>query len=206
VTAEVLWYLNRATGIVLLVTMTLTVVLGVLVRSHVRLPALPRFGVVGLHRNIGLLSALLLLAHVVTAVVDSYVDIGWTDVLVPFLAGYRPFAVGLGTLALDLVVLVVATSLLRSRLPLGLWQWVHRTSYLLWPMAFVHGLTAGTDLGSGWLLWLVLACAVVTAGAAAAALRSRRAVLPAQERAAAALTAATHALGTGRPVAVRRNG
>jgi methionine sulfoxide reductase heme-binding subunit len=206
VTAEILWYLNRATGIVLLVLMTLTVVLGVLVRRQGRLPGLPRFGVVGLHRNVALLSVLLLLLHVVTAVVDAYVDIGWLDVLVPFLAGYRPFAVGLGTLALDLLLLIVVTSLLRGRLPLGLWRWVHRTAYLLWPVAFVHGLTAGTDLGSGPLLWLVLACAGGTAWAAVTAVLGRRALPPAAERAGAAVDATTTSLGAGRPVAVYRNG
>jgi sulfoxide reductase heme-binding subunit YedZ len=205
-TAEALWYLNRSTGIVLLVTMTLTVVLGALVRRHGRLPGLPRFGVVGLHRNVALLSALLLLTHVATAVVDSYVDIAWVDVLVPFVSGYRPFAVGLGTLALDLLLLVVVTSLLRGRLPLGLWQWVHRTSYLLWPVSFAHGLTAGTDLGSGWLLGLVIGCAVVTAGAAAVALAGRRSVRPAAERAPTALSATSHSFRAGRPVAVYRNG
>jgi hypothetical protein len=34
----VLWYLNRSTGVVLLVTMTVTVVLGVLVHRHGRPP------------------------------------------------------------------------------------------------------------------------------------------------------------------------
>jgi methionine sulfoxide reductase heme-binding subunit len=206
VTGEVLWYLNRATGVVLLVLMTLVVVLGVLVRRHGRLPGLPRFGVAGLHRNVALLSALLLVAHVATAVVDSYVDVGPLDALVPFLAGYRPVAVGLGTLAVDLLVLVLATSLLRGRVPLPLWRAVHLTAYLMWPIAFVHGLTAGTDLGSGWLLALALGCAVVTAGAAVAAVHDRRSLGAAPERAAAAVADSTTSLRTGQPVGVFRNG
>jgi sulfoxide reductase heme-binding subunit YedZ len=206
VNAVVLWYLNRATGIVLLLLMTLTVVLGTLVRRHGRLPGLPRFAVAGLHRNVGLLSALLLVAHVVTAVVDSYVDIGVTDVLVPFRSGYLPVAIGLGTVALDLTVLIVVTSLLRDRLPRRLWKPVHLTSYLLWPVAFLHGLTAGTDLRSGWVLALVLTCAVATTGASAAALAARRAAPPPPERAPAAVTATFTALAAGTPVAVYRNG
>ena len=47
-TGAVLWYLNRATGITSLVLMTLTVVLGTLVRRHGRIPGLPRFAVQGL--------------------------------------------------------------------------------------------------------------------------------------------------------------
>ena len=160
-TGIALWYLNRATGITSLVLMTLTVVLGSLVRRHGRIPGLPRFAVQGLHRNVGLLSALLLVTHVGTAIVDSYVNIGVSSTFVPFVSGYRPFAIGLGTLAVDLLLLVVATSLLRNRLALWLWKAVHLTSYLLWPLAFVHGITAGTDLGGGWLLVLVLGCAAI---------------------------------------------
>jgi sulfoxide reductase heme-binding subunit YedZ len=205
VTVEVLWYLNRATGITSLVLMTLTVVLGSIVRRHGRVPGLPRFVVTGLHRNVALLSALLLVTHVVTAVVDSYVDIGVSDTVVPFTSGYRPLAIGLGTLAADLLLLVIVTSLLREHLPQRLWKAVHVTSYVLWPLAFVHGLTAGTDLGGGWLLAVVLACAAAATWSSIAALSSRRQPPPA-ERAAAALTATSDAFATGTPVGVFRNG
>jgi sulfoxide reductase heme-binding subunit YedZ len=206
VTGAVLWYLNRSTGIVALLLMTVTIVLGTVVRRHGRVPGLPRFAVTGLHRNVGLLSALLLATHVGTAVVDSYVDIGVTDTVVPFTAGYRPLAIGLGTLAADLMLLVIVTSLLRNRLPPRVWQGVHLTSYLLWPLAFVHGLTAGTDLGGGWLLALVLACAAAAAWCTVAALGARLQSPPPGERAPAALTVTSDALSTGSPVAVFRNG
>lgn len=205
-TGAVLWYLNRATGLTSLVLMTLTVVLGTVVRRHGRIPGLPRFAVQGLHRNVGLLSALLLVTHVGTAIVDSYVDIGASSAVVPFVSGYRPFAVGLGTLAVDLFLLVLATSLLRHRLPIRAWKAVHLTSYLLWPLAFVHGITAGTDLGGGWLLALVAGCAVAATWSSVAALVARRAAPPPAERASAALTATSDALATGTPVGVFRNG
>ncbi|MCW2582621.1 MAG: Ferric reductase domain protein transrane component domain protein, partial [Klenkia sp.] len=136
----VLWYLDRATGLVSLLLMTLTIVLGVAVQRQQRLPGLPRSGVVGLHRNVSLVSAVLLVVHVVSAVVDSSVGIGWLDTVVPFAAGYEPRWVGLGTLAIDLTGLVVVTSLLRGRLPVRVWRGVHWTSYALWPLAFLHGL------------------------------------------------------------------
>jgi sulfoxide reductase heme-binding subunit YedZ len=202
-TATWIWYLNRATGIVALVLMTLTLVLGVLVQRQRRLPGLPRFGVVTLHRNVSLLSALLLGVHIVSAVVDSYVSIDWLAVLLPFTSGWQPFAVGLGTLAVDLLVLIIATSLLRGRIPVRLWRGIHWTSYALWPLAFVHGLTAGTDLGSGWALGVALACAAA-AGAAAVVAWTGRSSRPA-DRAPAAVAATSSALARGAHVAVFRN-
>jgi len=196
------WYLNRATGIVALVLMTLTVVLGVLVRRQVRLPGLPRFGVVTLHRNVSLISALLLLTHVVSAVVDSYVSIGPIAAVVPFTSGWRPLAVGLGTLAVDLLLLIVVSSLVRARIPERLWRVVHWTSYLLWPLAFLHGLTAGTDMHATWVLGLALVCAGAVAASAAAAWTGRTRTA---ERAPAAVAATRSALSRGARVAVFRN-
>ena len=63
---------------------------------------LPRFVSQALHRNIALLSVLMLVAHVTTAVVDEYVDIRWWHALVPVGATYEPLWLGLGTLSLDL--------------------------------------------------------------------------------------------------------
>lgn len=201
----ILWYLNRATGLVSLLLMTVTIVLGVLVQRQARIPGLPRFGVLGLHRNVSLVSAALLVVHVVSAVVDGYVSIGWLDTLVPFVSGYDAFWVGLGTLAIDLTALVVLTSLLRGRLPVRAWRAVHGTSYALWPLAFAHGLGTGTDLGSGWALAGALGCGVAVAVASGVAIAGRITARPVLDRAPAALAAATTALAAGRPAAASRN-
>jgi sulfoxide reductase heme-binding subunit YedZ len=204
-TGPVLWYLNRATGMVALVLMTATIVLGAIVRRQAGLPGLPRFGVVRLHRNVGLLSALVLVGHVVTAVLDSYVDISASAVVVPFVSSYRPLAIGLGALALDLVLLVIVTSLLRDLLPRRLWAPVHMTSYALWPLAAVHGLTAASDLGGGWLVVLVLACAATTAGAFLTALGTRRPARTPTERAREAMAETTAAFAARRSPSRYRN-
>jgi sulfoxide reductase heme-binding subunit YedZ len=159
-----------------------------------------------MHRNVALLSALLVAGHVATAVVDSYVDIGAVSAVLPFTSGYRPIAVGLGALAVDLVLLVLVTSLLRDRLPRRLWAPVHLTSYALWPLAAVHGLTAASDLGGGWLLLLVLTCAAATAWASLAALATRRAARPPSERARDAMAESAAAFAAGRPSGRYRNG
>lgn len=198
-----LWYLDRATGIVSLVLMSAVVVLGVIVQRQGRLPGLPRFGAVLVHRNTALLSALLLAVHVFTAVIDNYVPIGGWASFVPFTSGWRPGAIALGTLAVDLMVLIIVTSLIRGRIPLRLWRPIHWTSYLMWPLAFFHGLTAGTDLGSGLALLVALLCAAAVGGAMAVAWFGRS--TQPQDRAPEALASTRSALARGSRVDVFRN-
>lgn len=197
------WYLDRATGIVSLVLMSAVVVLGVIVQRQGRLPGLPRFGAVLVHRNLALLSALLLAVHVFTAVVDTYVPIGGWAAFLPFTSHWRPTAIALGTLAVDLTVLIVLTSLIRGRIPVRLWRPIHWTAYAMWPLAFIHGLTAGTDLGSGLALLVALGCAAAVGGAVAVAWFGRS--TQPQDRAPEALASTRSALARGSRVDVFRN-
>ncbi|MEU4418878.1 ferric reductase-like transmembrane domain-containing protein [Nocardia salmonicida] len=166
-----LWFLNRATGLVLLVLLTLSVVLGVLALGGRPGRGLPRFAVQALHRNVALLAVLALTVHVVTAVLDTFVDIRWWHAFVPVGSAYEPLWVGLGTLALDVIVLVVLTSLLRARLRHRTWRVVHLGAWLAWALAVAHTVGVGTDLAEP-TAWAVLPTAVcVLAVAAAAAYR-----------------------------------
>ncbi|MGL5866553.1 MAG: ferric reductase-like transmembrane domain-containing protein [Dermatophilaceae bacterium] len=166
-TASVLWFANRGTGIVLLALMTMTTVFGVLATRRTTGPTWPRFVTQGLHRTLAGLTVLLLLVHAGSAVVDEYVDIRWWEMFVPIGSSYQPWWLGVGSLALDLVVLVMATSLFRSRLPHRLWSAVHLTAYAAWLAGLVHGIGIGTDSGRP---WLVAGYAVSGAAVAAAAL------------------------------------
>ncbi len=163
--SQVLWYLARGTGLVDLVLLTVTLVLGVGQLAKWAPAGWPRFVVGGLHRNAGLLSIAFLAAHVVTIVLDTYVHIGLWAVIVPFVAGYHPLTLGLGAIALDLVVAVVVTSLWRERVGYRTWRAVHWAAYAAWPLAVAHGLALGTDRSVAWvdLLNGVCVAAVVAA-------------------------------------------
>lgn len=162
-----LWYLNRSTGLVVLAMLTLSVVLGIASTGQGgRL--LPRFLGQAVHRSIALWSVVLLVMHVVTAVADSYVDIRWWQSFVPWWgASYLPLWLGLGTLALDVIALVVVTSLVRSRMRHRSWWLVHVLTYAAWAVAVAHGLGIGTDLRSpGWQRDTVWASVAVVGGLA----------------------------------------
>lgn len=162
-TSPLLWYLNRGTGVVLLVVFTATVVLGVLATGRSATPLWPRFVTQGLHRSLSALAVLMLTAHVVSAVVDQYVDIRWWQAIVPFGGTYKPLWLALGAVSLDLLALVVATSLARASVPHRVWFLVHLSTYAAWASAVVHGLFIGTDSAAGWMVSITVGCVAAVA-------------------------------------------
>lgn len=171
---QTLWFASRACGVVALALLTGTTVLGALHTGRAASAAWPRFVLHGLHRNLALLAVAFVAVHVATAIVDPYAGIRWIDAAVPFASSYHPFWTGLGAAALDLLAALVATSLVRTRLPLLLWQRLHRAAYGLWPVALAHGLgIGGGDSRLGWVRGIDVACAVAVAAAVVARLRAR---------------------------------
>lgn len=160
-----LWYISRGTGVVALLLLTFVVVLGVLTRQGRSLPGVPRFVVMGMHRNAALLALLLLVIHVATIVSDSYARVGWLDTVVPFVSDFRPLWIGLGTIALELLIAVIATSLIRGLLGRRTWRLVHWLVYAAWPISLAHGLGSGRDVGQVWMIALTVGC-IATACAA----------------------------------------
>jgi sulfoxide reductase heme-binding subunit YedZ len=160
-----LWYFGRGFGVSALVLFTVVVVLGVVTRAGRPLPGLPRVAVTTVHRTASLAALLFLGLHVGTLLLDPYSQLRLTDVVLPFLAHYRPLWQGLGTLALDLAVVLVVSSLLRHRIGLRAWRAVHWAAYACWPLAVAHAVGTGTDRGSGWLTLTVAGCVLAVAGA-----------------------------------------
>jgi len=168
-----LWLVSRAAGVVALVLLTATVVLGTVSTAPSRSATWPRWARQALHRDLALLSIAALAVHIGAVVLDDFVDIRWYVPLVPFVSAYRPVWVGLGTVAFDLVLVVIATSLLRVRLGARTWRAVHWLTYAAWPVAVLHYLTTGTDARAPW--GVALAVLAVVAVAVAVAVRVRTA-------------------------------
>jgi hypothetical protein len=159
-----LWYLTRGAGAVALLLLTASVVLGVVHADRRRLPGSGRLLVESLHRTISLLVLAVLAVHVATSVLDTYAPIRLLDAVVPFASAYRPLWVGLGALALDLLLALTLTSVLRGRLGFRSWRAIHWLAYACWPVAVAHGLGSGSDARSGWMLALTLGCVAAGPG------------------------------------------
>jgi sulfoxide reductase heme-binding subunit YedZ len=165
------WYLTRSTGAVALLLLTVALALGVADVQRWSTPTWPRFVVDSLHRNVSLLALVFLVAHILTAVLDSFAPISLTAAFVPFVGAYRPLWLGLGAVACDLVLAVIVTSLLRRRIGHAGWRATHWLVYACWPVALLHSLGTGSDVKSAWLQALAIACmALVVAAILARAL------------------------------------
>jgi sulfoxide reductase heme-binding subunit YedZ len=155
------WYLARGTGVVSLLLLTASVVLGIL--GSVRFaaaPRWPRFAIDAVHRDLSLLVIVVLAIHVLTSVLDGFAPIRLLDGVIPFVTPYRPLWMGLGTLAFDLLLAIAFTSLIRRRLGYRTWRAIHWLAYASWPVAVLHGLGTGSDVKQWWMLGLTVACIV----------------------------------------------
>jgi sulfoxide reductase heme-binding subunit YedZ len=152
------WYATRGAGVALLLVLTASVVLGVGTSLRLGGRSIPRFVIALLHRNLGLLSVVLLAVHIVTTILDPFARVSVRDALVPFSAAYRPLWLGLGTVAAEVLVAIAVTSVLRRRIGQRTWRLVHWTAYASWPVAVMHGLGTGSDAQAPWMIGITAAC------------------------------------------------
>jgi methionine sulfoxide reductase heme-binding subunit len=162
---QLLWYTTRGAGAVSLVLLSAVVVLGLLARVLFESHGWPRFLSAALHGDLALMTLVFLLLHIVTAVIDPFTHLGLIAALVPFGSYYRTLWLGLGTIAFELLIAIVATSLLRRFIGARVWRGIHWLAYASWPVAVLHGIGTGTD---GTAIWMLVIDAVCVAAVGAA--------------------------------------
>ncbi len=157
-------FLSYYAGVLALVGYSITVMLGLLATERTMLKIKHRVFVQAVHHAIALMSTAALAAHIFVKILTGHSRP--QDAVLPFFT-----AAGIGTLASDLFLIALITGLLRvrwaaARKP-GQWRALHVLSYVAWPIAILHGLTAGrapTGLGVGplgpWVTVLYILCLV----------------------------------------------
>jgi predicted ferric reductase len=174
-----LWYLARAAGVMALIFFTLAASLGALASGTKRPER--RFWLQYVHRSAAVTGLVLLLAHVVAVITDSFVDISVSVLVWPVGSGYRPFAMVVGVLAFYALVLAGLVGAARGRLARSeaftkRWRSIHVAASVGWLLAVGHGLLAGTDRSTPWMLAITLTCLAAVGASVAVRLRSRTTV------------------------------
>jgi methionine sulfoxide reductase heme-binding subunit len=160
VSSTIFWYVTRASGIVTLILLTVAMVLGATTTTRSRARNWPGFAQQEMHRRISILAMVFLAIHVLTSVLDTYVHIGWLAIVIPLTSPYSRFWVGVGAVALDLMVAVLVSSLLRDRIHPRTWRAIHWLAYACWPVALAHTFGMGTDAGELWVVALGTLCVI----------------------------------------------
>jgi DMSO/TMAO reductase YedYZ heme-binding membrane subunit len=132
-------------GVFALIALTVSVGVGLVATDRVVMSPGGRIAAQAVHRAASFAAAGFLAIHIAVEVIAGRSRPA--DAVVPFLDHGRTLYLGLGTVASDLVVLVVVTGLLRGRFanvrPAWAWRALHAIAYLCWPLAILHGLLAG---------------------------------------------------------------
>ncbi|MCW2945139.1 MAG: hypothetical protein JWR24_1856 [Actinoallomurus sp.] len=144
----VMWlqrFLEFYSGVFALLALTAAVVAGVGAAQRV-VPIRFRILAQAVHRATALMAVGFLVSHVLLKIMEAHATV--IDAFVPFAGGHgRVLYIGLGTIAGDLLILVMVTGVTRGRFVARsrpwVWRTVHALAYAMWPLAIFHGLLAG---------------------------------------------------------------
>jgi hypothetical protein len=131
-------------GVFALIGLTTSVGVGLVATDRIVMKPGQRIVAQAVHRGVSLAALTALIAHILLEITAH--KVGLIDAVVPFMARFRTLYTGFGTIAFDLVILIVLTGYLRGRFA-GRWPWtwraIHALTYLAWPLSIIHGLLGG---------------------------------------------------------------
>lgn len=151
------WHVSRATGMISWAVLTLSILWGLALSTKLLGKRPPPAWLLDLHRFLGGFGVLLVGIHLVALVPDNFVHFGWSELFVPFASAWKTGAIAWGIVAFYLLIAVEVTSLAMKRLPRKLWRYVHVSSFVLWVVATVHAIAAGSDAAHPAFRWTAVA-------------------------------------------------
>ncbi|MGW0389959.1 hypothetical protein ACWDYJ_03460 [Streptomyces sp. NPDC003042] len=172
-------FLDFGAGVLSLVSLTATVLWGLLATDRVLLWSGHRLLAQGVHRGLAVSGLGFLALHIWVKVAERQTSAA--SVVLPFADSDRPVLIGLGTLAGYLFVTVAVSGAVRSAFATESrslwWRALHFGAYPAWGASLVHGLKAGRPGGAGVTAAYAL-CLIGVAGVLALRLRARMRGVP----------------------------
>jgi sulfoxide reductase heme-binding subunit YedZ len=155
--ANYIWWLaGRSAGVVALILITASVLLGLAMAAKV-IPVRHRRGAARLHQPLALVALAAIAAHGVLLAADPWLKAGPKGILVPFALGYRPLWTGIGIIGGYLAAILALSFYVRKRIGPRVWRQMHRLTVLVYVFAVAHTLGAGTDSSIPLVRYVVLA-------------------------------------------------
>ena len=139
------WVLARVTGLGSYAALAIALLTGIALRTAVLDWLGSNRALRSVHEYTTVLWMPLAVLHILSLLLDSTARVGLADVFVPFHSSYGTLAIGLGALAVDVLIVVTVTAYLKRRMRKEVWLWVHRLSYAAFALIFLHAFLSGTD-------------------------------------------------------------
>jgi methionine sulfoxide reductase heme-binding subunit len=149
------WLASRASGLVALGLVTVSVVLGLMMAG--KLSKRPGIGrtLSAIHEQTAVTGLVAIAVHGLTLLGDPWLNPGPQGIAIPFAMGYRPLFTGLGIIAGWLATVLGLSFYLRRRIGPRLWRQAHKATIVVFVLGVAHTIGAGTDASSPWLYWPV---------------------------------------------------
>ena len=158
------WLASRASGLVALVLVTVSVFIGLAMAGKVmRRPGLAK-KLLAVHEQTALAGLVAIAVHAIALLGDPWLHPGVAGVTVPFALGFKTFYTGLGVIGAYLAVLLGLSYYARRRLGAGLWRKAHRATIVVYLLGLVHAVGAGSDASAPWFRWWVILTTPVIGG------------------------------------------
>ena len=155
------WYASRLLGLLAYGALTASVVYGLALSTGLMDRLSPRVVSLSLHQELSAAAIGLTLLHGAALLLDSFVKATLLQLVTPFATEYRPAWVGIGQIALYLMVIVYGSFYVRRRIGQRAWRMLHYTTLLAFGGATVHGLMSGTDTASPLVFWSYMAASTL---------------------------------------------
>jgi methionine sulfoxide reductase heme-binding subunit len=154
------WLTSRAAGVTAFALASVSVGLGLTMAGRLaRGPGRARV-LRAIHERAALGALIAIVVHGVALLGDRWMHPGLAGIGLPFVMAYRPVATGIGIIAGYLAALLGLSFYARRRIGTRLWRRAHRLTIVVWLMAAIHALTAGTDASTPWMRAILVASAV----------------------------------------------
>ena len=157
------WLLSRSAGIVALLLITAATLIGLTLAAGLGGPPQRRKLLVTYHEQAANAGLAAIGLHGVTLLGDAFLKPGIAGIAIPFAIDYRPVYVATGIAGGYLAALLGLSFYARRRIGGKRWRKLHRATPLVYLLALIHTLGAGTDAGSSWLRAFMLATAIPAA-------------------------------------------